>query len=69
MEDNPDTPQAVAAIDTLIEYIKQLHSGKLKFPYYLKCIVFVLMKRDDFVSRIIPFQKRRLGIPQRQVHI
>lgn len=28
MEDNPDTPQAVAAISTLIEYINQLHSGK-----------------------------------------
>jgi hypothetical protein len=28
MEGNPDTPQAVAAISTLIEYINQLHSGK-----------------------------------------
>ena len=27
MDDNPDTPQAVAAIHTLIEYINQLHSG------------------------------------------
>lgn len=27
MQDNPDTPQAVAAINALIEYINQLHSG------------------------------------------
>ena len=28
MDDNPDTPQAVAAINTLIEFINQLHSGR-----------------------------------------
>ena len=35
MDENPDTPQAVAAISTLIEYITQLHSGKRMMNFEL----------------------------------
>jgi hypothetical protein len=39
MEDNPDTPQAVAAISTLIDYINQLHSGK---NLYMLCEIYIV---------------------------